>query len=74
MYKPAYSQISSFVLMLKNTPEHFGIYNLDNAFSILEEKMSLKQYKYLLHLIFSKKYFKAKQILDQIGLEHKQAN
>lgn len=71
MEKPAFSQISNFVLMLQNSPEHFGIYNLDNAFSKLEENMSLKQYKYLLHLIFNKHYFKAKEILDNLGLEHK---
>lgn len=72
MDKPSLDQLSSFLEMLEKQPDHFGIYNLrsDKTWEALV-KITIKQYNYLLYLIFNKHYIKAKTILDQIGIEHK---
>lgn len=73
--KPSLNQITSLTSILDKEPDNFGIYNINSELSWKAwTKMSIKQYKYLLHLIFSKKYFKAKEILDQLGVEHKITN
>ena len=70
--KPTLDQLSALIQMLGNHRDHFGIYNLssDKTWEALS-KMTLKQYKYLLFLIFSKHYIKAKSIFDELGVEHK---
>lgn len=75
MDKPSLNQISSFMEMLEKQPEHFGIFNIqsDKSYDAFA-KMTTKQYKYLLYLIFNKHYFKAKSILDELGVEHSQVN
>jgi len=72
--KPALSQLSAFRdKILAGNPEHFGIYDLEDCWEALD-RMTLKQYKYLLYLIFNKKYFKAKEILTQLGFKYKLIN
>jgi len=50
--------------------EHFGIFDL-SKWSEVGEKMTQRQYKYLLYLIFNNKYFEAKKMLVQLGLKEK---
>jgi hypothetical protein len=64
MEKPSLSQLSSLNRVLQNNKEHYGIYKLDEVGVSDFEKMTLKQYNYLLFCIFNKKPFKAKEILD----------
>jgi len=69
MENPTFTQLNSLKKVLSDE-EHFGIYDTDVSFITAFEKMTLKQYRYLLFCIFNKKYFTAKDILDKF-LKHK---
>lgn len=61
--KPSTSQISSLIKILSDD-EHYRIYNFEEIGISDFERMTLKQYQYLLFCVFNKKPFKAKEILD----------
>lgn len=62
MEKPALSQISSFSIAARKD-EHLKIFDWTNDEKLYQ--MTLKQYKYILFLWYSKQYFKLKEVLSQ---------
>ena len=61
--KPSLNQISSFITLLEGK-ENYQDYKKLNISDF--ERMTFKQYKYLLYLILDKQPVKAKEILNQI--------
>ena len=61
--KPSLNQISSFIKILEDK-ENYKDYKDLNIKDF--NRMTYKQYKYLLYLILSKHHLKAKEILSQI--------
>lgn len=61
--KPSLNQISSFITLLEGKENYKDYKNLNISDF---ERMTFKQYKYLLYLILDKQPVKAKEILNQI--------
>jgi len=61
------NHIESLRKIINDYPEHFINFDLTDLDRYLE-KLSDKQYKYILFLISSKHWFKAKEIIKNTGL------
>lgn len=70
MNNPTLSQITSLVSALKGEDALSTQFEFDNAGSVLSG-ITIKQYKYILFLLFSKKMLKLRDLLLSIGLTPK---
>lgn len=71
--KPSLNQLSSLMDMLKKDEtlnNHWQLENKDEVWQKLE-KLSLKQYRYFLALIFNQRRIKLNALLEQLGLKRK---
>ncbi len=72
--KPTITQIDGLVEILRRNEILKKTFDLENMFDHFwgdEPKITLRQYNYILHLIYSKNYSKLKEILVQLGFKTK---
>jgi hypothetical protein len=70
MTEPTLNQKSNLLDYLLRKVDHYGIYDFDDFYKIIESK-TISQFWYLKALVYSDKYFEAKKLLDSFGFKHK---